>query len=162
MLVMTQINLENIWDIVRQIRKAFLSKYNDPKYPKKNPSPSLLSESNIKVNIGILEAKLEMNTTYSTNEDISDKTLETAAEMFTYLNYYPSTELRVFSHLIEDLINSKSAKNILIALSSMIKTTQNAGKESLTKIFTKAMELYKLNIYSNIDKITKEKGFADC
>ena len=74
----------------------------------------------------------------------------------SYLNYCPTKDFYVLS-----IIKSESAKNILLALTSMMKTSLNAGKKSSTKIFTKAMEIFRLFIYRYIDAITKIKGFDD-
>ena len=46
----------------------------------------------------------------------------------------------------------------MLALTSMMKTSQNAGQKSSIKIFTKAMEILKLNIFKDVDVITREKG----
>ena len=40
----------------------------------------------------------------------------------------------------------------------MMKTSQNSGKKSSIKIFIKAMEIFKLSIYKDIDAIRREKG----
>ena len=42
-----------------------------------------------------------------------------------------------------------------------MKSSQNAGKKSSTRIFTKAMEIFKLTSYRDIDVITKGKGIDD-
>ena len=63
--------------------------------------------------------------------------------------------------IIYYIIKSQSAKNILLALISMMKTSQNAGKKSSTRIFTKAMEIFRLIFYRDIDDISKEKGLLD-
>ena len=40
----------------------------------------------------------------------------------------------------------------------MMKTSQNAGKKSSIKIFTKAMEIFKLSVFKDIYAITRGKG----
>ena len=65
-----KLDQENIWKIIRQIRKSFLSQNTDPQcllfsYPY---NPSLLNENHIKDNIKTFGEKLELNTTYSTNK----------------------------------------------------------------------------------------------
>ena len=45
----------------------------------------------------------------------------------------------------------------MLALTSMIKTSQNAGKISSTRIFMKAMEIFKLGTFRDIDVITKDR-----
>ena len=105
--------------------------------------------------------KLKLNTTYSTNIKVSDKILQTAAHMFTYLNFCPTAEARTLTIFLQNLFTSRSAKNILLALTSMMKSSENAEKISSTKIFTKAMEIFKLSVYRDIDVITKEKNINE-
>ena len=40
----------------------------------------------------------------------------------------------------------------------MMKTSQNAARKSYNKVFAKAMKIFKLSIYRDIDEIIKEKG----
>ena len=145
----TQLNQENVWEIVKQTRKSFLSLQTDPC----KESDTQLSENFIKVNNDIVQEKLELKTFYDSNKTVSDKTLQVAAEMFIYLNYCPR-----YISFLEDLIKYDSAKNILLALTSMIQTSQNAAKESSTKVFLKALELFELSYYKDVDLITKETG----
>ena len=39
-----------------------------------------------------------------------------------------------------------------------MKTSQNAARKSYNKVFAKAMKIFKLSIYRDIDEIIKEKG----
>ena len=155
MLAKKKLDQENTWKITRQIRKSFLSQNTDPQCDTYNPS--LLIDNHIKDNIKTVGEKLKLNTTYSMNKKVSDKILQTAADMFIYLNFCPTPEAKTLSNFLRDLLNSRSAKNILLALTSMMKRSVNAEKESSTKIFTKAMELFKLSTYRDIEVITKEK-----
>ena len=109
-------------------------------------SDTLLSDSYIKDNIDIVEEKLKLNKETSPNKNL-----------FTYLNYCPPKDFYVLSSITK----SESARNILLALTSMMKTSKNAGKESYTKIFTKATEIMNLSIYKDIDVITREKKIDD-
>ena len=149
-LEMTKVDEKNVKKIVRQIRKSFFSVNIDPTCQEEN---TLLSDGYIKDNIDVVEEKLKLNIGIALNKSVADETLKFAANLFTYLNYCPPKDFYVLS-----VIKSQSAKNILLALISMMKTSQNAGKKSSTKIFKKAMEIFKLRIYRDIDKITKEKG----
>ena len=150
---------ENVWKIVRQIRKSFLSQLKESKC--NSEVETLVTDSNIKANIDVVEEKLKLNTSYSTNKDISYKTLQTSADIFTYLNFCTNAEFRTLSTFLKDLFNSKSAKHILLALSSMMKTSKRSGNNSSTKIFSKTMEIFGLITYRDIDAITKEKGLDD-
>ena len=154
MLAKETLDHENIWKIIRQIRKSFLSQLKDLKC---KFYETLLSDSYIKDNIETVGEKLKLNTTYSINKKVSNKILQTAADMFAYLNFCPHAEAKTLSNFLQDLLTSRSAQNILLALTSMMKRSINAEKESSTKIFTKAMELFKLSTYRDIEVITKEK-----
>ena len=153
MLDKVHFDLKNVWKIVKKIRKSFLSQLKDPECQDYN---TLLSDSYIKDNIDVVKEKLKLKIGITPNKNVSDVTLQFSANIFTYLNYCPTKEFYVLS-----IIKSESAKNIFLALTSMMKTSQNAGKQSYTKIFTKAMEIFRLFIYRDIDVITKEKGFDD-
>ena len=64
--------------------------------------------------------------------NISEKTLETAAKMFTYLNYCPPKRFITF---FEDLFNTASARNMTFAMLSVMKTSKNADQRASTRIF---------------------------
>ena len=108
---------DSFWNIVKQIRKSVLSKL--PKLDC-NAQNTLLSDEQIKINVKTFEDSLNVNaslimTTISKKtscgyygctiknfdvptiyENVSDETLNTAAEMFTYLNYCPPKLLLSF------------------------------------------------------------------
>ena len=152
---MSQISQENILKIVKKIRKSILSEENDPECEYPN---TLLSNSYVKKNINSVKEKLNLTTTFNmTNKNVTKKTLEQAAQMFTYLNYCPP-HLYYFLRKIEF---SETPKNILLAIISIIKTRNNAEKRSSTKIFTKIMEKLKLHNHKDIDIITKGEGLKD-
>ena len=153
MLDRVHLDQENVWKIVRQVRKSFLSQLKDPKCQDHN---TLLSDSYIKDNIDFVEEKLNLHITITPNKNVSDETLQFAAKLFTYLNYCPTKDF----YVLPSVIKSESAKNILLALTSMMKTSKNAGLKT-SEIFTKAMEMFQLITYKGMDAINKEKGFDD-
>ena len=116
----------------------------------------LLSDSNIKDNIDIIEEKLKLDIEINPNKNVSGETLAFAGDLFTYLNSCTTEDFYVLL-----VIKSESANNILLALTSMMKTSKNAGRKSSTKIFTKAMEIFRLHTYKDIDAITQKNGFDD-
>ena len=156
--MLVQHDQDNVSKIVRQIRKSFLSQIKGLNCQDSN---ILFPDSYIKDNIDVVEEELKLNTTYSINKDVSDETLQVAVDLFTYLNFCPTPEFRTLSSIVKHLANSKSAKNILLALTSIMKTSKNAVNNSSAKIFIKAMEIFGLINYKDIDAITKEKGFDD-
>ena len=65
---------------------------------------------------------------------------------------------------IEDflsLLKSASPKTITLAMSSILKISQNAVKTSTNQIFGKTMEKLQLEYYKNIAIITKGDGFNE-
>jgi len=153
MLDKVQLDQEKIWKIVRQIRKSFLSQLKNPKCQN---SETLLSDTYIKDNIDVVEETFKQHIEIKPKKSLSHETLQFAANLFTYLSYCPTKDFYVLS-----VIKSESAKNILLALISMMKTSKNAGIKTSTEIFTKAMEMFQLISYKDMDAINKEKGFDD-
>ena len=157
MLDIKRLDQENVWKIVKLIRKATIQHYQyDLDCDRTLPIDYIIED-----NIYFVEKKLHLNITSNLNENVTDETLKTAAEMFTCLNYCPNINFRYISEFLENLIKYDSAKNILLALTSIRKMSQNAVKESSTKILMKAMEIFKLKSYKDIGAITKENGFDD-
>ena len=83
---MTKIDQENVWKIIKKLRMSFLSEYPDIDC---YSSYSLLAEKNIQDNINSIASELQLNITSTVNQNVSYKTLQTAGDMFTYLNYCP-------------------------------------------------------------------------
>ena len=153
MLDKVQLDQEKIWKIVRQIRKSFLSQLKNPKCQN---GETLLSDTYIKDNIDVVEETFKLHIEIKPKKSLSHETLQFAANLFTYLSYCPTKDFYVLS-----VIKSESAKSILLALISMMKTSKNAGLKTSTEIFTKAMAMFHLITYKGMDAINKEKGFDD-
>ena len=96
MLDMTTVDKENVWKIVKQTRKSFLSKHSDPVC-----KLALLHHNYIKNNINALEENLKLNVTSTPNEATSDTTLKTAAQAYTYLNFCPPKQLSLLQNSIK-------------------------------------------------------------
>ena len=102
-----------------------------------------------------MEKKLDLKATTIANESISKASLSTAAEMFTYLNYCPPHKLiMVYKHLF----NTATPKDIVTAMASIVRASQNAAKESSLIIFSKILERFEL-VSEKIQIITKRKCF---
>ena len=155
MLDMTQLDLENVWKLVKTTRKSFLShkfrtKSNGLDCDRAN-SYTLLIDYFIKFNIDSLAEKLQLNPTSVPKENVSHKTLQTAGEMFTYLNYCPNK----LESIIVQILENGTPKDIILALSIPIKALRKVERKSITKILSKVMESLKLETYKNIQMITK-------
>jgi len=134
-----------VWKIVKEARRTFLVK----SYVEacNETLPLLLSTDLIKENIKYIEDKLYLNLTNSKSSENENINFETAGQMFTYLNICPPK----FFYLLKNLLNSETPKRILLAMTSILKTSQNAQLRSNTKIFMKIMTYFKLNSHKEIE-----------
>ena len=85
-----------------------------------------------------IEKMFQNNKTDEVSEDLSVMNLKTAAEMFIYLNYCPPKILSFY----KDLFEKKAPKDIIHALTSLLDTSFNAGKESTMKISTRVSKYF--------------------
>ena len=120
--------------------------------PNCNFHNSQLSITNVRENIKYIAEKLtEDPITEIPFEGVSQETLETAAEMFTYLNFCPT---KIFS-FYKDLFTNATAKDITLALTSIMKASvSDAHRISSTRIFEKCSDSFKLNLYKDVDILT--------
>ena len=149
----TKVDEESLWKIVKKTRNAFLLEHPDPYCP-----DSLLSNKNIQVIMNNLERELKLNATSTLNENVPMKTLQISGEMFTYLNSCPSSFKKILS-FTKYLIENETPRQIMLAFTSIIKTSKNAAKDRAVEIFTKAMETFHLLQYEEIQIITKGKCY---
>ena len=105
--------------------------------------------------MNVLQEKVQMNTTIEPLENVTQETLETATEMFTYLFSCPPKEIISF---YKHLLNTGTPKDIMIAMSNILRISQNAARESSYRIFIEAMTKMNLNQYGKND-IHTEEGF---
>ena len=127
----TKFGKEYTWKLVKDIRKFFLSKNINPEC---NSLETLLSIDLIRDNVMKVKEKLNLNeglkmTTITTEQcmqypcktikvdvpilykDITKNTLQTAAEMFTYLNYCPP---KLLLSAYDNVLKSTSPKKIVL------------------------------------------------
>ena len=108
-----------------------------------------------------MAVELKLNTTSVPHENVSYKTLQTAAEMFTYLNYCPSLIPKHFLFYAE-LLKTGTPREITLALTSIIKTVKDANINKQTiKNFRKWMESLRLLDFENIQILTKGKCYTN-
>ena len=148
---MKQFDQENVWKIVKETRKSFLSQHKNPECL---DDGTLLSDNSIKDNIDTVEKKLKLSPIYSPNKKVSGNTLEDAVNVYTYLNYCPPELL----HYVKDLITTGSPKDIILGLTGAKRMLQNQ-KQSISKLFIKIMENLNLKDYETIQIITKGKCY---
>ena len=137
------------WEIIKKIRKSFLAMNTNKECTLISGLKSLLSEKTIKNMLGNVEKNLEVNHTSNTKE-IPARNLETAARMFIYLNFCPP-KIFVF---YKSLFTTKSTKNWLLALSSILQVSKNTHQYSMhEQIFKSTMETINLNHYEILDNV---------
>ena len=154
MLDKTKLDKKKVWKIVRQIRLKFLSAHTDMEC---NPdNPSILSVKNIQANINSVAAELKQNTTY-TPQNVPDETLETTAQMFMFLSFCPPKLLSI----IKSVCKTGSSREIILALTIITKSSQNASKKGSIDFFQKVMESLNLNQFEQIQIVTKGKCYTN-
>ena len=118
---------------------------------------NLIGESLIKKNVKEIAKKLSTTVTDVAYFDIPDESFKTAAEMYTYLNYNPPKLLK----FCEGLFKNSSPREILWALTSIIKVSQNAVKKSSRKILKNTLKVLNITQFEKIGNIAKGIGFSD-
>ena len=159
MLDTTELDLEQVWKLLKETRKSFLSmskqKTWEDQFCVSGDQP--LNVEYITNNVKSFAEKLKLNTSSTPIKNVSYKTLETAGEMFTYLNYCPP-ELELFTSYI---FGNETPKNMILALIHFMKTSQNSEKESARRILLRVMEALDLHTYENIQMVTKGKCYIN-
>ena len=154
-------NIDNFWIIIKQVRKNYLSQNDDPEC--KN---NQIAEDDIKTNIDNIEENLNTNSTNYDyyDENITEDILQTGAEMFTYVNFCPPKKLLQF---YKELMLQGSTKDIILAMTNIIKTRRNAEKSTSTIIWSKIDKELRNLKYKIIDSVTlrhktHSSEFVDC
>ena len=157
MLDTTKLKFEEVWKIVKSIRKSFLTEHTNPKCDD-GSHEKLLDIDFIQKNTKRLAEELKLNASYLINENLSDrKTLQTASEMFIYLNYCPDKLFYLIKHVLE----TGTTKDIILAFTNIMKFPTKLVKETTMKIFLKVMKSLNLNHYEKIQIISKGKCFLN-
>ena len=91
MLKQNHIDIDNIWKIVKQVRKKFLTVIVDTEC---QDIVNQIASENIKAIIDDVQKYLTINATdYDPDENVTENILQIGAEMFTYLNFCPPKKL---------------------------------------------------------------------
>ena len=102
-------NEKDIWRLVKNIRKNLLKKNTKPLCNKEN---TLVSNALMKESMRNIEQIMNISNSRELIKDVSQGTFETAAKMFTYLNYCPPKLLSYY----KNLFGRAPVKNIISAL----------------------------------------------
>ena len=155
-------DIDNLWIIIKQVGKIYLS-YNDD--PKCQEYDNQIAEDDIKTNIDNVEKKTtNLKDYYYYDENVTKNILQTGAEMFTYLNFCPPKKLLQF---YKELLLQRSTKDIILAMTNIMKTRRNSEKSSATIIWNKIDQKLKNLKYRIIDSVTlrhmtNSSEFVDC
>ena len=117
----------------------------------------LIPSQEIQKNNEYLAKELDLPLSYTPHEKVKDEILQTAAKMFTFLNYCPDK----FESLISHIIKTGRPQEMILALTSTNKSSRKVVKKSSIKIFQKLMENLNLRTYEKIQIITKQKCFIN-
>ena len=154
---MTKLDQENVWKIVKKIRISLLSEHTalDCYIP-------MLSDEIIQGNINQVALELNLNTSSTPNENVSKHILQRAVEIFTYLNYCPSLFIPKPLLLYANLLKNGTVRDIVLALTSIIKTSQNTQeREDTIKNLENLMKSFHLKEFENIQILTKGKCYTN-
>ena len=149
---MAKLDHENIWRIAKFVRKSVLYEMPSPKC-----ESVLLSDDDVKSNIDYFAKELKLDPSSIPNNRVSYQTLEVAGEVFTYLNYCPPNLIPLITHILK----TETPKDIILAFTSIMKTSDRRVRESSKEIFLKIMESFKLKQYEKIQRITKGKCYTN-
>ena len=144
---MTNVDHENVWEIIKKLRMSFLSESTDIDCNYEN---TLLSDKTIQDNTNSLAAKLQLNITSTANQNVSYKILRAAGKMFTYLNYCPSIIPKQFL-ILANIFRAETLRNMILALTSIMKSLENAEeKKEVVGVFLNIMNTFSLKEFENI------------
>ena len=148
---LTENNLDSFWNTVKKIRKGVYKSSNACK-------ETMLKVNAVRDLIDEIEKDRNINSTTELYENVTQETLETAGEMFTFLTFCPPE-----THAFYDDLFKETPKNMILAIISMLKTARNAVKESTKNIALKTFEKLKINNhYRNIEDLNIGNCTLNC
>ena len=152
---MAHLDMENVWKIVKKIRISFLNRNLEPECDYK--STYLYGWTLEFIDLFAEELNLTPSSIPEAPKDnITYQKLETAAEIFTYLMYCPPKLVP----LVAQILKTETPKNIILALTSMIKSP-TIVPQSTRKILFNVLKTLKLDQYETIQIITKGKCYIN-
>ena len=147
-------DVERLWTVVKKIRsEVFLNRLcNQPK--------TLYTGADIMSNVESVENLLEVNSSEITIDDMPRSTLQTAGEMYLYLNSCPEN-LKPWFQLYTDLFQSQTLNQIVLTLNRILKVEDSPkikGFKRITRVlFKRISTLYSLK-YQYVHYVTKKIG----
>ena len=129
-------DIDSVWKVVKQVRQLFLFKSASSVCS----GPSLLNNNDTISNTMKFEEKLNLTTPDDIFENVTESTLETAGEIFLYLNSCPPPILNLYS----ELFKNGTSREIILALTSIIKSSHKRDRDVARKIWSKITDEMRL------------------
>ena len=149
-ILQTTENHENLWKVIKEIRKDFLLKNLTRVCQDSN---TLLHDYYIFENTKMIEKSLDIETDYESHGNVTKETIEAGVKMFTYLNLCPPMMMKYF----EELLLKGTLKEIILSTSAIIRKSKKAVKKSAIDLFQKIGQKLGLK-HRKIDLVTKRKS----
>ena len=149
-------DIDNLWIIIKKVRKDYFSHNVDTE------CFIQIAENDIKTVIDNVEENLiKKSTEYDSHDNITEDILQVGAEMFIYLNFCPPNKLMKF---YKEVLLKQSTKDIILAMTNIIKTRRNAEKSTATRIWSKIDQKLRNLRYRVINSVTLRhfSEFVDC
>ena len=139
---------DKVWKIVKALRQ-FYHMNTTLQSCRTEDDRAILSFYEIGKNIQEIEKELKLDENIDSIRNISRSDIQTAGNMFTYLNYCPPLIVRLYKILLK----SATTREMIVAMSNIIKTSRKTEKKIAIKIWHKLMENFG-STYRKIEKIT--------
>ena len=143
---------EAVWKVVIDTRMLFLKMFNNITQSSKY-NPSLASHFHIQNNFEKVTSELNITVPYKLMENVTDETLQTAFEMFTYMNFFPPKLILLY----QKLFKYESPKKILLAMTNLLRSSDSLSKQISNKIWLKIREFLP-PLYSQYN----DRSFKNC
>ena len=142
-----KLNHEEIWKISKNERKKYLFEKSIDQLK------SCLNDENLEF-IDNLEAALEMKVIDIPQLNVTEETLETAVR----LTFCPPQELTLALPLFQYIFETSDAKDMILALTNIHRTSSETTKEISKRLFLKITEIFHLQ-NRNIEDLLSVRSF---
>ena len=129
--------MDNVWKIIKDLRRNFLTGNRSKECETED---NQISKKERKSNIDHVQEKLK-TTQIQENvlENVKREILQLGVEMYTYLNFCTPKIIKFY----KELLLQGSTKDIILALTNIMKTKRNAEESTAKKIWKKLKEEFK-------------------
>ena len=141
---------ENLWKIVENTRKSYLSEVKEWNC---HASNTLISDEDMKFNVDKIALNTSMNPNNTQLTNVTYETLEVSAKMFIYLTYCPSK----FTQVYKNLFTQGSPQKIIKTMIDILRGTIKAKTENM-KIWNAIIEKLYIHHFHDIDNCSKMRN----